>query len=234
MTDLQPTTQPQAAIVPNKGKEMWDMATALSRSTIIPKAFQGQAANCFVALDMAQRMGASPMEIMQNIYVVHGTPGFSAKYAIGMANKSGVFKGPICFEESGSGASLSVTAFAIVRETGQRVEFTADMAMAKAEKWDSNPKYKSGLASLMLKYRSATLLIRTTCPEVLLGMQTAEEVQDVHFARTIEATPAVDSINKQLLESAPAPSEDGAVERDKTPSEIESPPTLDLDGMFEE
>ena len=213
---------------------MWDMATALSRSTIIPKAFQGQAANCFVALDMANRMGASPMEIMQNIYVVHGTPGFSAKYAIAMANKSGVFKGPICFEESGSGASLSVTAFAIVRETGQRVEFTADMTMAKAEKWDSNPKYKSGLASLMLKYRSATLLIRTTCPEVLLGMQTAEEVQDVHFARTIEATPVVDSINKQLLESAPSPSEGTATEEEEeSPSESETPPMLDLDGMFE-
>lgn len=180
MSEIQPV---------NKGKEMWDMANALSRSTIIPKAFQGQAANCFVALDMANRMGASPMEIMQNIYVVHGTPGFSAKYAIAMANKSGVFKGPICFEESGSGASLSVTAYAIVRETNQRVEFTADMAMAKAEKWDSNPKYKSGLAALMLKYRSATLLIRTTCPEVLLGMHTADELEDVRYAKATPVEP---------------------------------------------
>lgn len=195
---------------------MWDMATALSRSTIIPKAFQGQAANCFVALDMAQRMGASPMEIMQNIYVVHGTPGFSAKYAIGMANKSGVFKGPICFEERGSGSTLSVTAFAIVRETEQRVEFTADMAMAKAEKWDSNPKYKSGLAGLMLRYRAATLLIRTTCPEVLLGMQTAEEVEDVRAAQTV--TPAkLDELQKQLEPPAPSQAEAPAEEVESAP-----------------
>jgi len=197
MSDIQPI---------NKGKEMWDMATALSRSTIIPKAFQGQAANCFVALDMAQRMGASPMEIMQNVYVVHGTPGFSAKYAIAMANRSGVFKGPICFEESGSGSSLSVTAYAIVRETGQRVEFTCDMAMAKTEKWDSNPKYKSGLASLMLKYRSATLLIRTSCPEVLLGMHTADELEDVRYSNarpvTEESSP-VAQLNA-LVEEEPA------------------------------
>ena len=216
MTDLQPTPQPQAAIVPSKGKEMWDMANALSRSTIIPKAFQGQAANCFVALDMAQRMGASPMEIMQNIYVVHGTPGFSAKYAIAMANRSGVFKGPICFEQSGSGASLSVTAYAIVRDTGQRVEFTCDMAMAKSEKWDSNPKYKSGLASLMLKYRAATLLIRTTCPEVLLGMQTAEEVEDVRAAQAV--TPAkLDELQKQLEPPAPSQAEAPAEEEESAP-----------------
>ncbi|UCC88486.1 MAG: hypothetical protein JSV81_04025 [Anaerolineales bacterium] len=174
MSDIQPA---------NKGQEMWNMANALSRSTIIPKAFQGQAANCFVALDMANRMGASPMEIMQNIYVVHGTPGFSAKYAIAMANRSGVFKGPIHYEERGSGASLEVEAYAIVRETGQRVSFTASMAMAKAEKWDTNPKYKGPLAATMLRYRSATLLIRTTCPEVLLGMQTADEVEDVRYAK---------------------------------------------------
>ena len=178
MSDIQPL---------DRGKELWNFATALSRSTIIPKAFQGQAANCFVALDMANRLGASPMEIMQNVYVVHGTPGFSAKYAIGMANKSGVFKGPICFEQSGQGDSLSVTAYAIVRETEQRVEFTCDMAMAKAEKWTSNPKYRT-MPHLMLRYRAATLLIRTSCPEVLLGMHTADELEDVRYAK---AAPAV-------------------------------------------
>lgn len=217
----------------NKGEEMWKYAQALARADIIPKTFQNKPANCFVAMDMAQRLGVGVMEVMQNTYVVHGTPGFSAKYAIGMANKSGVFKGPICFEETGKGDNLSVTAFGIVRETGQRVDFTADMAMARAEKWTSNPKYKT-MPGLMLRYRAATLLIRTTCPEVLLGMQTAEEVEDVHAARTIEATPVVDSINKQLLESAPSPSEGTATEEEEeSPSESETPPMLDLDGMFE-
>ena len=211
MSEIQPV---------NKGKEMWDMATALSRSTIIPKAFQGQAANCFVALDMANRMGASPMEIMQNIYVVHGTPGFSAKYAIGMANKSGVFKGPICFEETGKGDNRSVTAFAIVRETGQRVEFTADMEMARAEKWTSNPKYKT-MPGLMLRYRAATLLIRTTCPEVLLGLQTAEELEDVRYAkaRVVEEDSPIAALNA-LVE--PEPEEEVTVE--EPPPATPTPP----------
>lgn len=216
MSELQPV---------NKGKEMWDMANALSRSTIIPKAFQGQAANCFVALDMANRMGASPMEIMQNIYVVHGTPGFSAKYAIAMANRSGVFKGPIHYEERGSGASLEVEAYAIVRETGQRVSFTASMAMARAEKWDTNPKYKGPLAATMLRYRSATLLIRTTCPEVLLGMQTADEVEDVRYARAqpvvVEDSP-IAKLN-ELVEPEPEPTA-------PPPQDAEVPVVTDAEG----
>jgi len=223
MSDIQPI---------NKGKEMWDMATALSRSNIIPKAFQGQAANCFVALDMANRMGASPMEIMQNIYVVHGTPGFSAKYAIAMANRSGIFKGPICFEERGSGANLEVEAFAIVRETGQRVSFTASMAMAKAEKWDSNPKYKGPLAATMLRYRSATLLIRTTCPEVLLGMQTADEVEDVRYAKATPVT--VDDPIAKLNAAVPDiedPPDNDQPEPDTEPVEEAPPAEFQVDDI---
>jgi len=213
MSDIQPI---------NKGKEMWDMANALSRSTIIPKAFQGQAANCFVALDMANRMGASPMEIMQNIYVVHGTPGFSAKYAIGMANRSGVFKGPIHFEERGTGDKLEVTAYAIIRETGERVEFTASMAMAKAEGWTKNPKYKT-MGAYMLRLRSSVLLIRTTCPEVLLGMQTADEVEDVRYAkaRVVQDDSPIGQLNA-LVEPEPEPEPEVTVE--EPPPATPTPP----------
>lgn len=232
MTELEPVNNEAAVAPTNKGKELWDFASALSRSTIIPKAFQGNAANCFVALDMANRMGASPMEVMQNIYVVHGTPGFSAKYAIAMANRSGIFKGPICFEERGTGANLEVEAFAIVRETGQRISFTASMAMAKAEKWDSNPKYRS-MPGVMLRYRAASLMIRTSCPEVLLGMQTAEEVEDVRYARSVEATPVVAKINQGLLESNEATVEaptSTQPEQPEVPSEVY--PSQDPDDNF--
>lgn len=186
------------------GAEMWSYAQALSRATVIPKAYQGQAANCFVALDMAQRLGVGVMEVMQNCFVVHGTPGFSSKWSIGMANKKGPFKGPIAFEYGGAPGNESATAFAIVEATGERVEFTADMAMAKAEKWTSNPKYRS-MPKLMLSYRAATLLIRLYCPEVLLGMQTADELEDTHAAgqppREAEAQ-VVEDLNAEI--EAPA------------------------------
>ena len=224
MTDIQPL---------DRGKELWNFASALSRSTIIPKAFQGQPANCFVALDMANRLGASPMEIMQNIYVVHGTPGFSAKYAIGMANKSGVFKGPICFEQAGTGDNLSVTAYAIVRETDQRVEFTCDMAMARAEKWTSNPKYKT-MPHLMLRYRAATLLIRTSCPEVLLGMHTADELEDVRYARAAPAMmdDPIAKLNATIEESEePKENDQPEPEDDMPPATQTELPELNVDDI---
>ena len=190
--------QQQNSPVPtDKGAEMWRYAQALSKANIIPKTFQGHAANCFVAMDMANRLGVGVMEIMQNTYVVHGTPGFSARYTIAMCNNSGVFKGPICWTESGKGDDLSVTAYAYVAATGERVEYTVDMAMAKAEKWTTNPKYRT-MPSLMLKYRSGSTLVKLYNPGCLLGMQTAEELEDMRHA---SAAPAVIEYAPQIEEA---------------------------------
>jgi hypothetical protein len=58
------------------------------------------------------------------------------------------------------------------------------MNMAKAEGWTSNAKYKT-LPQSMLSYRAGVQLVRLYAPETMLGMQTAEELED---ARTVKAT----------------------------------------------
>jgi hypothetical protein len=52
-------------------------AKALAASTLVPQQFQGNLPNCLIALEMAQRIGASPLMVMQNLYIVHGRPGWS-------------------------------------------------------------------------------------------------------------------------------------------------------------
>jgi hypothetical protein len=70
---------------------------------------------------------------------------------------------------------------ALDKSTGQIVNGPlVNWAMVKAEAWDSKPgsKWKS-MPDLMFRYRAAALFARTECPEVLQGLQTTEEVQDV-------------------------------------------------------
>ncbi len=162
---------------------MRDKAKNFALSSLIPDSVKGKNAdeafaNCLIALELANLMNEAPLVVMQNIHIVKGKAGFSAQYMIARANSSGVFKGRINWRESGSGNSLSVTAFAHLAETGEEVSFTCDMAMAKAENWTSNPKYNS-MGPLMLRYRSATFLIRLYAPDVMLGYQTAEEHDDM-------------------------------------------------------
>ena len=123
-------------------------------------------ANCYIALKLAEIMGEAPLIVMQNMHVVNGKAGFDTKYMIARANQSGIFDGRIDWVVDRSNAqNLSITAFAVLKDNGARIEFTCDMAMATAEGWTRNPKYKS-MPELMLRYRSAALLIRLYAPDL--------------------------------------------------------------------
>ncbi len=140
-------------------------------------------ANCYIALVLAEAMGENPLVVMQNIHFVKGKAGWSASYMIAKANASGIFKGVLRFKHAGAGNTRSCTAYATLADTGEVVEATVGMEMAIAEGWAANSKYKS-MPDQMLIYRSATFLVRTYCPQVMLGYQTTEEIVDVQAALT--------------------------------------------------
>lgn len=157
----------------------WRAASLFAASQLVPPHLRGKKEDCFIAIHMAERLNEDPLVVLQNIHVVSGRAGWSAQYMIGRANRSGVFKGRINWRVTGKGDDLSVVAFATLAETGDIVESpTVDMKMAKAEGWTKNPKYQS-MPEVMLRYRAATFLIRFNCPEVMLGIPTADEVEDV-------------------------------------------------------
>lgn len=158
---------------------MWRVGKMLALSPLFPEHLRKggsdtAAANGVLVMNMAVRLNEDPLTVAQNIYFVGGKPGWAASYMISKANQHSVFKNPIDWDISGAGESLSVTAFAELSQTGKRVAVTCDMKMAKAEGWTKNAKYQS-MPDQMLRYRSATFLIRLYCPEVMVGVPSAIE-----------------------------------------------------------
>lgn len=145
-------------------------------SQLIPQHLRGKIADVTIALLMAKRLGEDPLVVMQSIYIVSGKAGWSAQYMIARANRSGVFRGRINWRVKGEKENLVVTAFGILADTGEEVSIDVSMAMARAEGWTSNKKYQS-MPEVMLRYRSATLLIRMYAPDVMLGYSTVEEIE---------------------------------------------------------
>lgn len=178
-----------------EGQE-WDLmqrkAKVYAMSPLVPEHIrkpEGAAvANCLIGMEMSKLLNENLLVVLQNIYIVKGKAGWNATYYIARANKSGIFRDPIDWEESGEGDSLKVTAFTVVKSTSKRVDFEVSMEMAKAEGWTSNPKYKS-MPKLMLRYRAATFLVRLYCPQVMLGMQMIDEIEDVEYAVEQVAAP---------------------------------------------
>ena len=198
------TYAPSLLMDPDSFNHMQRVGSMLALSPLFPDHLRKGSketaiANGVLVMNMAARLNEDPLTVAQNIYFVSGKPGWSSSYMIGKANQHGVFENPISWDITGKGETLSVTAFAELASTGKRVEATCDMAMAKAEGWTKNSKYQS-MPEQMLRYRSATFLIRLYCPEVMVGVPAQIEIEmgmkDVtpaDFAETVSSRVNSDS-----------------------------------------
>ena len=154
-------------------------AQMLSQTSIIPQSYQNKPQDCFVAIEMANRMGVSPMVVMQNMYVVKGKPSWAGQACTMLINSCGKFKDVkhIYTGEKGKpNRGCYVTATRI--SDGSQVDgVEVTMQMAQAEGWTSNSKWRN-MPELMLAYRASAFFARVYCPEAMMGVQTAEEVYD--------------------------------------------------------
>ncbi len=181
---------------------MQRVAKAFSSSELVPKAYRsvyqhtnkdgdpiGQpevnpnaTANCMIALDMAQRIGANPLMVMQNLYIIHGTPGWSSKFLIATINACGRYTS-LRYEWRGKPgeSEYGCRAWVIERATGERLDgIWVDWSMVRAERWDgkNGSKWKT-MPDQMFIYRAAAFWQRAYAPELGMGLSTAEELQDV-------------------------------------------------------
>ena len=187
---------------------------------------------------MAARVDADPLMVMQNLYVVHGRPGWSSQWVIASINQCGRFstlkykmydKGEITFQNE-TMKNMACIAYAISHDTGEVVESPeVSIQMSIDEKWyeKNGSKWKT-MPELMLRYRAATFFGRLYAPEFLMGFRTVEEEEDMHFVETLESGEVVENTVKVVkgkikkaevvaevtpaIEQSPAPEQDAEAE----------------------
>ena len=206
------------------------VAKALSSSTLVPEAYramvpikgnrQGQMAenpsamaNCLISLNMASRIHADPLMVMQNLNIIEGRPAWSSQFVIAAINSCGRFS-PLRFDISAQGPEReapyeSVTwengqkytkkatvkvrdrtcrAWAIEKGTSERLEGPeVSIEMAIAEGWLTKKGSKwQTMPELMLRYRAAAFFGRLYAPELLMGLPSADEAHDVIDMGSVE------------------------------------------------
>jgi hypothetical protein len=192
------------------------MARCLCSSDLVPEAYRGEKiGNALIALEMAQRIGASPLAVMQSLHIIEGRPSWSSSFIIAALNACGRFS-PLRFrvEELGPQTVVSerswwdkrenkrqfktestelkrnaqFVAWAYDKATGEVLEGPpVSFETAVREGWWTKPGSKwQTMPDLMGRYRAAAFFGRLYAPDVLNGMHAAEEVED---AGTIDVTP---------------------------------------------
>jgi len=183
-------------------------AMIYAKSSLVPKHYQNNVANVLIAMKMAKDIGADDLMVMQNLYIVHGNPAWSAKFYIACFNSCGKYTS---IQYRMNEAKTECVAHCIELATGKVMEgVTVSLAMAKAEGWSTKngSKWKT-LPELMLRYRAATYLVRTTAPELTMGF-TVDEVHDVNTVQgsVIPKTTNLGDAMKAIAFDAGEPSED--------------------------
>lgn len=182
------------------------MAKALASSSIVPDVYRGNVANVIVAMEYANRLGASVMAVMQNLDVIHGRPSLRASFLIGAVNATGKFT-PIRYRWQGEEGSdkWGCRAWAVDEHGEECLGPLITIALAKQEKWYEKPgsKWKT-IPELMLMYRAGAWWSRVYCPELSLGLHTTDEAEDFGPVGTSASSEALDQLNAGLRQQIPA------------------------------
>ena len=198
--------------------EKYNSATRQKELVKNPEAL----ANCAIALDMASRLNANPIMVMQNLYVIEGRPSWSSQWIIACVNKSGRFS-PLQFriEDLGeqevqyeefawvSGKKQSSIKKAVIRnlvcvahakslDTGEVVESApVSMELAVKEGWyGKNGSKWQTMPEVMLRYRAAAFFGRVYAPDLLMGFQSQEEAEELAYIETAPTGEVVESTVK--------------------------------------
>lgn len=188
------------------------IAKALCSSDMVPQSYKGNVSNTLVAMEMANRTGSSVLMVMQNLNVIHGKPSWSSAFIIAALNSCGRFA-PIKFRFTNKGAKVhgqiqyndkECVAYTKTLD-GNLLEGPAvSMEMAMLEGWytKTGSKWRT-MPDLMLSYRAAAFFGRLYAPDVLMGMQTAEEVLDISTGGENKQAPApVQILNEKVNPSS--------------------------------
>lgn len=186
------TTAPQAQPVAPAPGSIWSsmeamkvaygMAKTLATSSLVPQNYRNNPADCLIALDMANRTGFSPLHVMQNLFVIQGKPSWAGQFCAALINNSRRYT-PLEYvrllKEDGTTNGYYCRATRLL--DNKEIEGTpVTWDMVRGEGWDKKNGSKwQTMPDLMFHYRAAAFFIREHAPELLCGLQTIEEVQDV-------------------------------------------------------
>lgn len=180
-------------------------------------------ANCLIALDIASRINAAPLMVMQNLAIIEGRPSWSSKFLIATVNTCGRFE-PLKFKfiEKGNIGKFNYTEYvwngsykqAMTKEfDGSKMKDVECIAyttkkgdtevlesspislrMAIDEGWyTKNGSKWRTMPKQMLMYRAASFWTNAYAPELSMGMRTIEEQQDIVYVDADEV-PNTDAV----------------------------------------
>ena len=174
------TKTEQVSLAPPHFAHLTQIAEIVSKSGMVPKDYIGKPGNVLVAVQMGVEIGLKPMQSLQNISVINGRPSVWGDALLALVKSSKACEYIIEeFSEDGKIAYCEVKRFG--EPKAQRRSFSMEDAkiagLLTKDNWSKYPKR-------MIQLRARAWALRDVFPDILAGMQVAEEQEDYAYTQT--------------------------------------------------
>ncbi|MEW5848854.1 MAG: hypothetical protein AB2A00_08565 [Myxococcota bacterium] len=219
------TNEDQAVtnLVPHNLEQLYKLSHNLSGSALIPNALRNRPADVAVVIMTGLELGLSPMQALRLIHVWNGKPSLSADLIVALVKRS-----PACkyFRLLESNARLAT--YETLREgepEPTRMSFTVEQAqkagLLNKDVWRNYPEP-------MLRARAAAYLARIVYPDVVGGIYTEDEGEEIRrnnspgsvhavSATVVDEAASVEVTPAPAAEMTPTAAQDAVVEPPAAP-----------------
>jgi hypothetical protein len=183
-TQIATTQQPSSlatmqGLTPQTLNEAKDFAVMLAKSGLLPKPLRGQPSDVLVILLTGAAHDLSPMQAISAIHVIEGRASLAADLLVALCLRS-----PVC-EYFDLVETTDEKATYQTKRRGREpvtLSYTADQAKkAGVMNRDNWAKHTAD----MLRHRCSSKLARAVFPDVIQGLYTPDELEDIRAAEVV-------------------------------------------------
>lgn len=173
------------SLEPKNLQEALKVCEYLARSSMVPKQYQGNPADILVAINFGQEVGLKPLQSLNSVAVVNGSPGLWGDAPLALCKQHGDFEWILEDNEAFAYARDNVkgwehlkdvnkddTSICVVKRKGEPPavrEFSKE-DVSKAKLGNVHNTYPK----IMRRYRARSQALKAAFPDVLKGFEQAE------------------------------------------------------------
>ena len=165
------------SLVPTTLSEAMQFSEVLSQSAMVPREYQGKPANTLVAIQWGMELGLAPMQALQNIAVINGKPSIYGDALLAMVRADHRCRGVKEYLDGETAVCLITRSHNAGEVEEIERKFSVDDAK-RAGLWGKQGPWKQ-YPQRMLQMRARSLAIRDGFPDVIKGLISVEEAQDM-------------------------------------------------------
>lgn len=214
-------------------EDAFRFATAVSKSGFAPKGVDTPEA-ILIAVQFGAELGLTPMSALQSLAIINGRPAIYGDAALALVRASGELEH---YTQKTVGEGEAQKAIVTVKRKDQD-EITAEFSVADAKKaqlWGKAGPW-SAYPTRMLMWRARGFALRDAFGDVLRGLRTAEEVEDMPPIKDVTPAPRAKvpkeqkSLPEMVSETLPPDNaaSDGKENPDKVTSAESDKPVTDI------